>query len=159
MRWKSNTNSIFWHKNLLKKQILDVKMLKPDLKTQKLDLKPKKLDLPGFLGSGGDWNSAQNKSLRSYEGFFWTKLQKLKVLITPAKTPDKSKNCCKKWKSWHFHAKTHDISPKIQDISPKTQWKSPKNPRILPKTQPTGTRRASRVPKWWTKKTIVDFSN
>ena len=38
-------------------------MLKPDLKMQKLDLKHQKLDLPGFLGSGGDWNSAQNKSL------------------------------------------------------------------------------------------------
>ena len=32
---------------------------------QKLDLKHQKLDLPGFLGSGGDWKSAQNKSLVS----------------------------------------------------------------------------------------------
>ena len=39
--------------------------LNPDLirKLKKLDFKPKKLDLPGFLGSEGDWNSAQNKSL------------------------------------------------------------------------------------------------
>ena len=44
----------FLAENLSKKQILDVKILKPDLKMQKLDLKHQKLDLPGFLGSGGD---------------------------------------------------------------------------------------------------------
>ena len=68
----------FLAENLSKKQILDVKILKPDLKMQKLDLKHQKLDLPGFLGSGGDWNSAQNKSLQSNHyvytqyDFYWT---------------------------------------------------------------------------------------
>ena len=50
-----------------------------------------------------------------------------------------------KHKSWHFYAKT-------QEISSKTQWKSPKTQGFLPKTQPTGTFGPSRVPKWCLKK-------